>query len=52
MSCDQRLGESRINPQFTRSSLKNPNEYIIAPEDAMQIDLYRDYLRPLALKTL
>ena len=39
MSCEQRLREARINPRFTRLPLQNPNEYITAPEDAMQIDL-------------
>ena len=37
--CEQCLRESRINPQLTRPPLQNPNEYITAPEDAMQIDL-------------
>ena len=39
LSCEQCLRESRINPQFTHPPLQNPNEYITAPEDAMQIDL-------------
>ena len=39
MSCEQCLRESRINPRLTRPPLQNPNEYITAPEDAMQIDL-------------
>ena len=39
LSCEQCLRESRINPRLTRSPLQNPNEYITAPEDAMQIDL-------------
>ena len=39
MSCEQCLRESRINPQLTRPPLQTPNEYITAPEDAMQIDL-------------
>ena len=39
LSCEQCLGESRINPRLTHSPLQNPNEYITAPEDAMQIDL-------------
>ena len=38
-SCEQCLGESRINTQLTRPPLKNLNEYITAPETAMQIDL-------------
>ena len=39
MSCEQCLRESRINPRLTRPPLQNPNEYITAPEDAMQIEL-------------
>ena len=39
MSCEQCLKESRINPRLTRSPLQNTNEYITAPEDAIQIDL-------------
>ena len=39
MSCEQCLGESRIKPRNTRPPLRNTNEYIVAPEDAMQIDL-------------
>ena len=39
LSCKQGLRESRINPRLTRSPLQNPNEYITAPEDAMQIGL-------------
>ena len=39
LSCEQCLGESRINPRLTRPPLQNPNEYFTAPEDAMQIDL-------------
>ena len=39
MSREQCLRESRINPRLTRPPLKKPNEYITAPEDAMQIDL-------------
>ena len=27
------------NPRLTRPPVQNPNEYITAPEDAMQIDL-------------
>ena len=38
MSCAQCLRESRINPRLTRPPLQNSNEYITAPEDAMQID--------------
>ena len=39
MSCEQCIKESRIDRSLTHPPLKNPNEYIIAPEDAMQIDL-------------
>ena len=39
LSCEQCLREARNNPQLTRLPLQNPNEYITAPEDAMQIDL-------------
>ena len=39
ISCEQRLRESRFHPQFTRPPMQNPNEYITAPADAMQIDL-------------
>ena len=39
MLCEQCLRESRINPRLTRPHLQNPNEYITAPEDAMEIDL-------------
>ena len=39
MSCEQCIRESRIDPSLTRSPLQNPNEHIIAPEDAIQIDL-------------
>ena len=39
LSCEQCLREARINPRLSRSPLQNPNEYITAPEDAMQIDL-------------
>ena len=39
LSCEQCLRESRINPRLTQPPLQNPNEYITAPEDAMQIDL-------------
>ena len=39
MSCEQCLRESRFNPWLTRPLLQNPNEYITAPAEAMQIDL-------------
>ena len=39
LSCKQCLRESRINPRLTRPPLQNSNEYISAPEDAMQVDL-------------
>ena len=39
MSCEQCIGESRIDRSFTHPSLQNPNEHITSPEDAMSIDL-------------
>ena len=39
MSCEQCIGESRINPRLTRPPQQNPNECITASEDAMQFDL-------------
>ena len=39
ISCEQCIRESRIDPSLTRPPLQNPNEYITAPEDAIQIDL-------------
>ena len=39
MSCVQCPKESRIIPRLTRPSLQNPNEYITAAENAIQIDL-------------
>ena len=39
MSCEQCIRESRIDPILTRPPLPNVNEYITAPEGAMQIDL-------------
>ena len=39
MSCEQCIKEPRIDRSLTRLPLQNPNEYIIEPEDAMQIDL-------------
>ena len=39
MSCEQCFRESHIHRSLTRAPLKNPNEHITAPEDAMQIDL-------------
>ena len=38
MLCERCLRETQINPQLTRSPLQNPNEYITAPDDAMQFD--------------
>ena len=38
MSCEQCLRDSRINPGLT-PPLQNANEYITAPEVAMQIGL-------------
>ena len=39
LSSEQCLRESRIYPRLTRLPLQDPNEYITAPEHAMQIDL-------------
>ena len=39
MSSEQGLRESQIIPQFTHPPVQNRNEYITAPQDAMQIDL-------------
>ena len=39
ISCEQCIGESRIDLSLTRPPLQNPNEHITAPEDAIQIDL-------------
>ena len=39
MSCEQCIRESRSDRSLTRPPLQNPNEHIIAPEDAMQIEL-------------
>ena len=39
MSCEQCIRESGIEHSLTRPPLQNSNEYIIEPEDAMQIDL-------------
>ena len=39
MSCEQCIRESRINPRLTHHPLQNPNEYVTAPEDAIEIDL-------------
>ena len=39
LSCEKCLRESRINPRLTHLPLQNLNEYITAPEDAMQINL-------------
>ena len=39
LSSGQCLKEARINPRLARPPLQYPNEYITAPEDAMQIDL-------------
>ena len=39
MSCEQCIRESRIDRSLTRPPLQNPNEYITAPEDAIQVDL-------------
>ena len=39
MSCEQCLQESRMNRKIIHPPLQKPNEYITAPEKAMQIDL-------------
>ena len=39
MSCEQCIRESRNDRSLTRLPPQNPNEHIISPEDAMQIDL-------------
>ena len=39
LSCEQCLRDYQINPRLTRPPLQDPNEYITAPEDAMQINL-------------
>ena len=39
MSCEQCLRESMNKLRLTRPALQNPNEYITAPEEAMQIGL-------------
>ena len=52
MSCEQYIRESRIDRSFTRPPLQNQNEHITAPEDAMQIDLCRNYRHLVAMKTL
>ena len=39
MSCEQCIRESIIDRSLAHPPLQNPNELIIAPEDALQIDL-------------
>ena len=39
MSCEQCIRESCIDRSLTHPPVKNPNEHITVPEDAMQIDL-------------
>ena len=39
MPCEQCFRESKIDRSFTHPTLQNPNEHIIDPEDAIQIDL-------------
>ena len=39
LSCEQCLREARNNPRPPPPPLQNPNEYITATEDALQIDL-------------
>ena len=45
------LRESQIGRRRNRSPLQNPKSYITAEKDAMQIDLFRNYLRPMAKRT-
>ena len=39
MSCEHCIRESRIHRSLTRPPLRNPNEHLTAPEDAMQNEL-------------
>ena len=39
MSCEQCIKESGIDNKLTRAPLKNHNEHMTAPEDALQNDL-------------
>ena len=39
MSCEHCVKKSRIDRSFTRTPLQKPNEHVIAPEDAIHIDL-------------
>ena len=50
-SCEQCFKEQRIILQLN-TPLQNPNEYITAPEDAMQIDLVPGLPPSVAMKTL
>ena len=52
MSCEQSLGESTTSCRLNLPPLQNLNEYITPPEDAIKLLWYRDYLRPVAMKTL
>ena len=38
MPCEQCIRRLRVDRKLTHTLLQNPNEYITAPEDAMQID--------------
>ena len=40
MACEQCFKASRFDLQLNHSTLQNPNEYMTAPEDAMQIDSF------------
>ena len=42
ISCEQCIRESRIDRCFIRPALKNPNEQITVPEDAIKINLVPD----------
>ena len=39
MLCEQCIKETRNDRSLTHPPLQNPKEHIIAPKDAMQIDL-------------
>ena len=43
MSCEQCIGESRVDDRLTRLALQNPSEDIATHEDAVQIDLVPEF---------
>ena len=45
LSSEQFIRESRTDSRLTRPPLQNPNEYITAPKNAIQIDVVPE-LRP------